>query len=993
MHLDVQKDFTHVIRLYHDRNCQKESFAGSGLLIGHQHVLTCEHVAEQLDSRSHGAPWYARDIDETIVEVQNSRGPFRPGKDFERNPSLIDLAVFRLSDTDIQGNQRKQRDQYATVIRDVPQQYWDSIPAHSLWVLGGPDLVPGRPGTIHYASARNIQVAGGIEPGYSGGPVVMKRENQWVCVGIAWYGGIPAATSRILTGHTVHRFIIENVPELLGSTEEHRPELIDHASVHFVDLSLEPLSMGAQNQIALHKEAKTTNLTFKTYLESVVATYKSWWQVYTPIDATRTVPVDFGLLVIPVPRDKGKKPPKPVPVLEALIGDIRENTQVLLTGGPGSGKSTALVRLLLELSILQLRTDEGLIPVLIELRYWKTTLLERIKAFLQKHDPLLPIDDNSVIQLLRQRMFLLIFDGINELPSDEARITLSTFRYDHPNVPMAFSTRDIGQAESLGIRHVLRLTPLTDSQMNAFIVSYSHDQAPAIMSELKTHNLISFCRTPLLLWMLCNVFIRRPDYHIDSLAAIFRRFVELYEESSLRSNEVSQLKGDVSPLSDRRLWRPALQQLASRMMNGQTAVDLELTLPRPIAETVLQNHFRTEKHASRDIVDDLLKYHMLEKASPNELEFHHQLIQEYYAAETLVSVVQGMEDTDVKSTYLNYLKWTEPFKMVLTLLHSEEDRQRILRLAYDVDPFLGEKFYDVIHPPSQEKSSKLAQDRVGRSVPDRSSDPLPAELNLDTLLENAVKAASLVDDGAHNGVASNSAKLATLMTEIETLIASLRNVKNPSTHDIARLRASIERLGQFDDAIVSKELVNIVMSGVHIAKRCAAIILLGVEQEYRRYEGSDRTPQEIFLRDSKNRRDLHSLPFQWIGWLALLTDRHVDIIADAVTLWERFPAADVIPPLITLLLDGRIYHDHGEDRRKEYISGRANECLSKALQKCGGEEVYLRLYRQLLPHASRVGGFYESSSFEKLHGRIADIQAKCLFYDYEIYCQAMTRNA
>jgi formylglycine-generating enzyme required for sulfatase activity len=216
MHLDVQKDFTHVIRLYHDRTCQKESFVGSGLLIGHQHVLTCEHVGEQLDSRSHGAPWYARDIDETIVEVQNSGGPFRPGKDFERNPSLIDLAVFRLSGTDIQGNQRKQRDQYATVIRDVPQQYWDSIPSHSLWVLGGPDLVPGRPGTIQYASARNIQVAGGIEPGYSGGPVVMNRENQWVYVGIAWYGGTTAATSRILTGHTVHRFLTEREPELLN---------------------------------------------------------------------------------------------------------------------------------------------------------------------------------------------------------------------------------------------------------------------------------------------------------------------------------------------------------------------------------------------------------------------------------------------------------------------------------------------------------------------------------------------------------------------------------------------------------------------------------------------------------------------------------------------------------------------------------------------------------------------------------------------------------
>ena len=268
-----------------------------------------------------------------------------------------------------------------------------------------------------------------------------------------------------------------------------------------------------------------------------------------------------------------------LPVLEGIRKYADEH--VLLVGRPGSGKSTALIRLLLEMatsfalsSSPKVRRGElERIPILVELRYWESSILEQIQAFLYQHDPELNLDDTTLTALLRRGRFLLLVDGLNELPSETARTQLAAFRRDYAKVPMIFTTRDLGLGGDLGIEKKLEMQPLSEAQMKNFIRAYVPDQAEVMLRQL-SDRLREFGQTPLLLWMLCEVFQQSPNHQMPSnLAGVFQRFTSMYEASSVRKHEVALLKGDVRPLSDRRLWKPALQALAAVMMQGETRVD------------------------------------------------------------------------------------------------------------------------------------------------------------------------------------------------------------------------------------------------------------------------------------------------------------------------------------------------------------------------------------------------------------------------------------
>ena len=345
-----------------------------------------------------------------------------------------------------------------------------------------------------------------------------------------------------------------------------------------------------------------SEICFDSYLKSVKEAYQKWEKQYTLTDvtgrsqlenaiATRDVAdeepsfdyFDFGLMVQTVSEDKekgeGKKEKGEVeekierlPVLEGICKYAVDH--VLLVGRPGSGKSTALARLLLQEAESAIADLQAKIPILVELRYLPSeanelAVCDRIRAFMLKHDPALQLDVTAVENLLRQERLLLLVDGVNELPSDRARHQVNKFRQDYQKTcPMIFTTRELIAGGDLGIVKKLEMQPLTESQMQQFVTAYLPTQGEKLLRQL-SGRLREFGQTPLLLWMLCSLF-RQTEQIPPNLGMVFRSFTLGYG---------NQIKQDVPLYKDLRVWwGRLLQYLAFVMIVGESATEARVAV-------------------------------------------------------------------------------------------------------------------------------------------------------------------------------------------------------------------------------------------------------------------------------------------------------------------------------------------------------------------------------------------------------------------------------
>ena len=477
---------------------------------------------------------------------------------------------------------------------------------------------------------------------------------------------------------------------------------------------------------------------FDGYLRSLVSAYQQWWRLYTLTDATgresqrverdRIAPAffDFGLMVQTVDKEKvesqkasavsvsrtekeegEKEKIERLPVLEGICKYAAEH--VLLVGRPGSGKSTALARLLLQEAENALSDRNAKIPVLVELRYLpseanESSVCDRIVAFMHKYDPALDIDEAGIKQLLRQGRLLLLVDGVNELPSDRGRVMVNQFRELYQNTcPMIFTTRELSTGGDLGIAKRLEMQPLTEPQMRQFVIKYLEGHGEKLLRQL-SGRLREFGQTPLLLWMLCWIFT--PSQQIPpNLGMVFRDFIEkIY---------TTKIKGSITTYKNSQIWWGRLLQcLAFEMISGENLTDSRVAISRQRAERILVEFLKGKVEYPDDCairwLNDLLNHHLIQ-VSNDLIEFEHQLIQEYYAAEWLWGLLENQQISyeRLQHDYLNYLKWTEPLALMLELVEGEEQAVRVVRLALEVDLRLGARLAGAVKYGFQEKTVGL----------------------------------------------------------------------------------------------------------------------------------------------------------------------------------------------------------------------------------------------------------------------------------------------
>ncbi|MBE8971124.1 HEAT repeat domain-containing protein, partial [Nostocales cyanobacterium LEGE 12452] len=437
------------------------------------------------------------------------------------------------------------------------------------------------------------------------------------------------------------------------------------------------------------------SIDFQTYLESLSEDdkYRDWQDLYTPTDAIdrqRLEPqksrrrLDLSLMVQTVPQQReGEAPDREKIERLNILEGLRKYApgHVLLVGKPGSGKSTALERLLWEEAQKgKQREPNQKIPVLVELRRYKTSVLDLIRDFLTRYN--LNLNSIEIENLLVTGQFLLLVDGLNELPNDEARRDLDGFRHTYRVTSMIFTTRYLRVGGDLDIEKKLEMQPLTEAQMQHFVRAYLPEVGDEMLRQL-AGRLRELAETPLLLWMLCEVFNNAKQIP-TSLGELFRWF----------SGQYHKLKENVPIAEGLRNWQAdLLQHLAFVMMQSDNSAELRLTISKQqatkILATFLQNKVAFSENCARDWLEDLLKYHLIQLRTDDQIEFRHQLIQEYYAAEFILPQLDKTSNEKFKRDYLNYLKWTEPVALMLGLLADKKQALRVVELALDVDLKLG----------------------------------------------------------------------------------------------------------------------------------------------------------------------------------------------------------------------------------------------------------------------------------------------------------------
>lgn len=402
-------------------------------------------------------------------------------------------------------------------------------------------------------------------------------------------------------------------------------------------------------------------------------------------------------------------------VLEGLrqyaLGDNREH--VLLEGRPGSGKSMALRQLAVSLA------DEGLVPILVQLKSDRS-VVDLIKAEFRRAK--VRITDEQVDEWLFDDRLVLLLDGVNEIPTEKLRQDLTLLREDNPSVPMIFTTRDLAIGEDLGIGKRFEMKPLSPEQLREFVKKYLPGQGEQLLRQLQGR-LKEISETPLLLKMLCDVFDPETGQIPQNKGELFQWFSKKFdnwkEKEGVRTSE--------------KFWKwntELLQHLAFIMIENNGSI-----IPKPnidknevakILERYLTGRVENPGDRAKDWRDDLINYHLLQNAAEKDkIEFHHQLFQEYYAAEYIMSDRQRLLEwlsispnhqySIFQQDYLNYLKWTETIAIGLSLMEDVENSVDVVKQALDVDLMLGGRLAGEVRSDFQEETVGLVS---AREAPD-----------------------------------------------------------------------------------------------------------------------------------------------------------------------------------------------------------------------------------------------------------------------------------
>ncbi|RLC81904.1 MAG: hypothetical protein DRI81_01275 [Chloroflexi bacterium] len=422
------------------------------------------------------------------------------------------------------------------------------------------------------------------------------------------------------------------------------------------------------------------------YAKYMLNAFVEWRERYTPLSAEYR---EFELYIVSMSSPGAQR----IPVLQ--VPDLAP--AVVLLGESGAGKTTALWRMIVDLSEQLTQFEHGHLPVLVRLRDWSPAC--SVRQLVQNQFAIAGASYDTVEEELISGNCLVLVDGLNELPhrydqEDAARRDLQNFFHRYSENQYIFTCRTHHyDPEFLTSKpeHPLpcfEIQRLDRGRVKDYVQRYfKNDVASAddLLEQLELSNdhkwgeqasFVHLARIPLHLQMIILEYQRTGEIPPNK-AKMLRKFASHMVKRD-RVRQAARVGLDPK--------QRVLGQLAYRSLKAGYYLSLPESLAKTIVGDAVQN-LRAEGGISSDIPVDTVWQEVLSnnflsvyrnggrRQSAPAAEWLHQVLFDYFLACEIIRVliIPGTKEAFTMRQKLDVVGiWDQPCQIALGLVDSQQ---------------------------------------------------------------------------------------------------------------------------------------------------------------------------------------------------------------------------------------------------------------------------------------------------------------------------------